>query len=487
MEICSNDVSLMMPISINSKCPFCAEIDGALFEKPSELLSCGVDFRAYYSPEHSLICAFPDRDPIVNSHILLCSKEHISCYIQAQKEIVIQLETALLSTRKKVTDSDGQILFFEHGIKRPNCPFCTMLSGCVDHAHLHVSKLPKHSWNKLNHKLASSELTKQSNTWSSLIEAYEDISTTLPSQEYILVGRLTEELEICVYHADTIPSQYLKHLILDDYAAFVEYDRLPLLAFEQSCRFLETLGWKRRKKKRNPLIAIDGPSGAGKSSVSKMISRYLNFRRLDTGIMYRSLTWLVLESGIEVEDEENVAKLASECQISLNTDPYKPSESLVLRDNNVICINGHELSREINTPRVVSKVAVIASQYSVRQAMLARQRIIGQSGGIVVSGRDIGTYVFPEAELKIFMTASSEERSRRRYREQLSEQDNGTVCLETVSKMIADRDQKDMRRYYSPLRKADDAITIQTDHLSISEVASAVVQLYREKIMNDCD
>ena len=227
---------------------------------------------------------------------------------------------------------------------------------------------------------------------------------------------------------------------------------------------------------RQPIVAIDGPAGAGKSTVASMVAGALGLLYLDTGAMYRAVTWLVLQSGIAVNDEPKIAEISSKCQIQL-----KAPENL--QDRVRVWINGNECTEAIRTLEVSSQVSAIAAQPAVRRALVKQQQLWGEKGGIVVEGRDIGTTVFPDAEVKIFLTASVEERAKRRLFE-LKNQGQADLKLEEMQQGIAERDWKDSHREVSPLRKAPDAIEILTDGLSIAEVTARIVGLYQKIVIS---
>lgn len=220
---------------------------------------------------------------------------------------------------------------------------------------------------------------------------------------------------------------------------------------------------------RQPIVAIDGPAGAGKSTVARQVAQILNLLYLDTGAMYRALTWLVLQRGIPLEDQCAIAELASQCEIQLAPSALEQSQG--------VWINHQEVTQAIRSLEVTSQVSAIAAQPAVRQALVKQQQYWGQKGGLVAEGRDIGTYVFPDAELKIFLTASVQERARRR---QLDFQHQGQVnmSLDQLERDIAERDWKDTNRDVAPLQKAADAIEIQTDGLSVTQVTAEIVNCY---------
>ena len=224
---------------------------------------------------------------------------------------------------------------------------------------------------------------------------------------------------------------------------------------------------------RQPLVAIDGPAGAGKSTVARQVAQVLGLLYLDTGAMYRALTWLVLQLGIPLEDQCAIAEIANSCvlQLALSTDLHNPQR---------VWINDHEVTQVIRSLEVTSLVSAIAAQPAVRQALRKQQQQWGQKGGLVAEGRDIGTNVFPDADLKIFLTASVQERARRR---QLDFQHQGLkdMSLEQLEQDIALRDWKDSTRDVAPLQKAADAIEIQTDGLDVAQVTAEIVNYYHQR------
>jgi pantoate ligase/cytidylate kinase len=189
--------------------------------------------------------------------------------------------------------------------------------------------------------------------------------------------------------------------------------------------------------------------------------------------MYRAVTWLVQQSGIAVQDQVAIAELVSQCQIQLILSHDSQSPLQVL-------INGQEVTQQIRSLPVTAQVSAIAAQPAVRQALVKQQQQYGKAGGVAIEGRDIGTYVFPDAGLKIFLTASVQERARRRQQE-LKTQGNGDLHLAQLEQEIWERDQKDSQRSLAPLRKATDAVEIATDGLTIVEVTARIVALYRER------
>lgn len=226
---------------------------------------------------------------------------------------------------------------------------------------------------------------------------------------------------------------------------------------------------------RQPILAIDGPAGAGKSTVTRLCAQALGLKYLDTGAMYRAITWLVLQSHIDFADQLAIADLVSQSDIKLQLDAnpeHCPS----------VWVQRKDVTEVIRTPEVTQAVSAIAAQSAVRQALVKQQRILGQAGGIAAEGRDIGTHVFPDAGLKIFLTASIDERARRRQQD-LVQRGNPPIDLKKLQQQIVHRDQKDSQRAISPLCKAYDAVEVNTDSLSIEEVTQQIVTLYQNRFI----
>ena len=227
-------------------------------------------------------------------------------------------------------------------------------------------------------------------------------------------------------------------------------------------------------QQRRPIIAIDGPAGAGKSTVTRQVAHQLGLLYLDTGAMYRAVTWLVMESGIEIDDENAIASLIKDVDIELVSPigANLPTEVL---------INGKEVTQAIRTPEVTAQVSAISAQKAVRKALVSMQQSWGEKGGVIAEGRDIGTNVFPDAELKIFLTASPEERARRRSQD-LQNQGYEDIDLKQLVQDIQQRDEKDSNRAIAPLKQAEDAIKLVTDGLTVEEVIEKIVNLYHQVI-----
>jgi cytidylate kinase len=216
------------------------------------------------------------------------------------------------------------------------------------------------------------------------------------------------------------------------------------------------------------IIAIDGPSGAGKSTLGRMIARELGYLYIDTGAMYRAVALAVIKSGVSLNDARGVAAVAAKADIKLEGDP----ESLG------VSVNGKDVSEEIRTEEVSHAASIISTISEVRSNLVERQRKMGERGRVVLDGRDIGTVVFPDADIKFFLTAQPQERAERRFKEdRLRERD--VTFAETLTD-INTRDQRDSTRADSPLAIAESAIVIDSTDLSIEEVGERMLAVIRE-------
>ena len=218
-------------------------------------------------------------------------------------------------------------------------------------------------------------------------------------------------------------------------------------------------------------IAIDGPAASGKTTLACNLARELNFICLDTGIMYRAVTCVVLKKKVDPLDEQGVTRLAQEMQIEIAAPTLADGRAFDF------LVNGEDITGELRKPEVEAYVSQVSAYPGVRQAMTRQQRRIGQRGKIIMVGRDIGTVVMPDADLKIYLVASLEERTRRRYEERI--QRGEEVSLDEVRRGLERRDQIDSTRQAAPLKPADDAVVIDSDGLSIEEVLSAARKLIR--------
>nr|WP_302147851.1 (d)CMP kinase [Limosilactobacillus mucosae] len=216
-------------------------------------------------------------------------------------------------------------------------------------------------------------------------------------------------------------------------------------------------------------VAIDGPASSGKSTVAKIIAKRFGYVYCDTGAMYRSVTWAALENGIDVSDTKQVIDLAR--RIKITFEPGQPDQR--------VFVDGHEVTKDIRTEKIAANVSAVAAIPEVRAQMVEQQRQIAQVGGIVMDGRDIGTTVLPDAQVKVFLVASAHERARRRYEENL-QKGLATQSLDELEAAIKLRDQKDSTRKVSPLTQAKDAILIDTTSLTIDQVVDEISALIKK-------
>lgn len=214
------------------------------------------------------------------------------------------------------------------------------------------------------------------------------------------------------------------------------------------------------------IIAIDGPSGAGKSTVAKAVARNLDFSCLDTGAMYRAIAWRAVTDGVALDDEAALGQLARTHQITFEHEAGDPIPKRVLLD-------GVDITQAIRTAEIDKAVSPVSATPSVREALTDQQRRIGRSGDYVIEGRDIGSVVFPDAELKVFLTASSEERAHRRVRQNV-DRGIGSIDFDEVLKDIIRRDEADSKRSTSPLVIPDDAIVIDSTNHYIEDIIARI-------------
>jgi len=267
-------------------------------------------------------------------------------------------------------------------------------------------------------------------------------------------------------HCATVPELALEYIELVDPVSLAPLDRLDrsgLLAIAArlgSTRLIDNVVLMTRP----PIIAIDGPAGAGKSTVTRAVADRLGLLYLDTGAMYRAVTWLAMDSGVEPGDEGAIAALLENCDLDL-----QPQDNGGCK----VTMNGTDITAAIRTPEVTANVSTVAAQKAVREFLVRQQQAFGDRGGVVAEGRDMGTYVFPQAEVKVFLTATPAERARRRARD--LEAQGYDVNLEKLEAEIVERDRKDSTREIAPLRKADDAIELVTDGMTIGAVIDRII------------
>lgn len=225
---------------------------------------------------------------------------------------------------------------------------------------------------------------------------------------------------------------------------------------------------------RAPIVAIDGPAGAGKSTVTRAFAERLGLIYLDTGAMYRAVTWLVQERGVDPSNAEAVAPLLEGIDLQLSSSA----------GGQRVSVNGVDVTEAIRSPEVTAQVSVVAAHGCVREALTQQQQAMGARGGLVAEGRDIGTAVFPDAELKVFLTATVSERARRRA---LDLEQRGFEVPERadLEAQIAERDHLDSTRAVAPLTQAEDALELITDGMAIDAVIQRLVDLFRERVPHD--
>ncbi len=271
--------------------------------------------------------------------------------------------------------------------------------------------------------------------------------------------------------AEKISIEYLEHLHPYTLKKSKVEDNISILAGAIRCgetRLIDHVFLM----KRSPIIAIDGPAGSGKSTVTKLIAKKLKLLYLDTGAMYRALSWLLIKEKIDYKNEKILQNILKDISIVFKSNSNSKQD---------VFINNHCVTEEIRSQEISSIVSKISSIRAVRNFLVEEQRKIGGSGGLVAEGRDIGSTVFPDAELKIFLTASINERAKRRKSDKKSKESQD-IELQKLKELIKKRDFEDSNREISPLIKANDAIEIITDGYAINEVVDQIIDLYNDKI-----
>ncbi|MDY7032747.1 MAG: (d)CMP kinase [Thermodesulfobacteriota bacterium] len=219
--------------------------------------------------------------------------------------------------------------------------------------------------------------------------------------------------------------------------------------------------------KRKLIIAIDGPSGSGKSTVSRILAKKLDYTYLDTGAMYRAVALSAAEKNVDIDDEKSLRKLCSEIDISVDTK----------NGSFLISLDGKDVTEAIRSPNISLLASSISAKKIIRDTMLRLQRKIGERGGIVMEGRDIGTVVFPNADIKFYLYASAEERGKRRYTELKAKGEK--VTLKHITSEIVKRDRNDSSREYAPLKPAKDAIHIDSTNNTVEEVVERLSEIIK--------
>ena len=222
---------------------------------------------------------------------------------------------------------------------------------------------------------------------------------------------------------------------------------------------------------RKLVVAIDGPAGAGKSTIAAQLAQKLGYLNLETGAMYRALALKALQNGVALDDSAALADLARRSQIEL----------IPTAENNRVLLDGEDVSARIRQPEVTSAASRVSVHPAVREWMVARQRELGAAGGVIMEGRDIGTVVFPDAEVKVFLDATPNVRTERRVAQH--QQKTGLAAArEAIAAELQERDRRDATRAASPLIAAKDAVIIDSSGLSIDEVVARIESLIRQKV-----
>jgi cytidylate kinase len=219
--------------------------------------------------------------------------------------------------------------------------------------------------------------------------------------------------------------------------------------------------------RKSLIIAIDGPSGAGKGTIARELARRLNYGHLDTGAMYRAVAWKALKDGLRLDDEPAIAELARRATLEVG--------------RSTVLIDGDDVTAAIRTPEIDRAAAAVSRLPDVRAALVARQRVAGERGGIVMEGRDVGSVVFPDADVKIYLDATPEERARRRAADPAHGVSRSAALAEVASEMEI-RDRSDRTRRTSPLTIAPDAVVIDTTGISVHAVVEKVMGVVKSKV-----
>lgn len=218
-------------------------------------------------------------------------------------------------------------------------------------------------------------------------------------------------------------------------------------------------------------IAVDGPAGAGKSTIAKMVAKELSFIYVDTGAMYRAMALYLLNKKVNPDDQKEIATICQQPEITIE---YRNGEQIVL-------LNGENVNAYLRTEEVGNMASVSSANPAVRRKLLELQRELARKQSVIMDGRDIGTTILPEADVKIYLTASPACRAQRRYQEL---KEKGTACdYQEILADIEERDYRDMHREISPLKKADDAVLVDSSEMSVEEVVKTILQICREKMV----
>ena len=225
--------------------------------------------------------------------------------------------------------------------------------------------------------------------------------------------------------------------------------------------------------RQHPVIAIDGPAGAGKSTMAAHLARRFGFLNLETGAMYRALALKAIDNDLGFDDEATLVDLASRTRIALEPQ----------REGNRVLLDGVDVSRRVREPDVTAAASKVSIHPRLREWMVAQQRLLGAAGGVVMEGRDIGTVVFPDAEVKIFLDAAPEVRGNRRYRQTTpNESPDSKVTEQALIEELKERDARDRNRAESPLRPAEDAVILDSTSMTLVQVLQAAESIVREHV-----
>ncbi|MGK7933468.1 MAG: bifunctional pantoate--beta-alanine ligase/(d)CMP kinase [Microcystaceae cyanobacterium] len=434
------------PRQFEQDCQLCAELGvNAIFAPTPETL--GVSGNSTSDLKNLTTVVPPE---ILTKH--LCGEFRLG-HFAGVATIVTKLLTLIQPTVAYFGEKDRQqLVIIRHLVADLNLP--VKIQGCPT-----IREPSGLAYSSRNQYLSKTEKEKALTLYKSLSVAKNAFEQGEKSPK-VLLHLIRQEFA-------QIPDIKLQYAELVDPKTLIPLERLEnqgilaIAAYVGSTRLIDNM----LLCDHSPIIAIDGPAGAGKSTVTRQIAQQLNLLYLDTGAMYRGITWWIMEKGISLGDEIAIADQLEGLTLEL------------VPDKNGVKINGQDVSEIIRSPEITKNVSQVAAQAAVRQFLVNVQQKYGEKGGLVAEGRDIGTHVFPNAELKIFLTASVKERAKRRLKD-FSEQ-GYEEQLDTLMQEIQQRDDFDSNRAISPLRQAEDAIRIETDHLTIEEVVQQIIASYK--------